>query len=216
MSNSNLTFPNGSKRIQTFQNIQIIACMSKITSSPTLNSKRPKTSSLTSSFQRRPPPGHMTSMSRQTTPLPICPRPLQQRTGKIRVSHVDFLQNLDATTFQIKVSFQIPGFKLLLLSTSLAPQSPAIPTSFTVSSNQSKCLHLLSTHYHLPPQDSIRLSRIPFLLYPKKCHQKYFWYCTASLYISYTLFKSTGPNSSLLLSQNSKLQQADIHLVPIS
>lgn len=163
------------KRIQTFHSLYV-----KITSSPTLNSKHPMTSSLRSSFQRHPPPGHMSSTSCQTTLLPICPQPLQQRTGKIRVSHVFSFRTLMPPYFKLRFHFRsLDSNSYCCLPPSHLNLLPCLH-SFKVSSNQPKCLYL---PFYSLLSPTVRLNQTIKNSYPtlsKKCHQ----YCTRSLYIS--------------------------------
>lgn len=104
--NSNSTFQNGSTKNLDFPERSVNSLYVKITSSPILNSKRTMTSSLTSCFQRHPPPGHMSSTSCQTTLLPICLQPLQQKTGKIQVNHMSSFRTLMPPPFKLRFHFR--------------------------------------------------------------------------------------------------------------
>lgn len=104
--NSNLTFQKEVQKNPDFPEHSDNSLYVKITSSPTLSSKHPMTSSLMSSFQGHPPSGHMSSTSCQTTLLPICSQPLQERTGKIWVSHVFSFRTLLPPPFKLRFHFR--------------------------------------------------------------------------------------------------------------
>lgn len=144
------------------------------------------TLSLSSSSQSHSSPRTPIQDNLARGPLPACHSLCSRYRVRAELA-VSFPLEAVAATFQIQVSFQITGFKLLFPSTS-APEPPALSefihtTSLTNQKTYTRAFMLITiSHYKI------------FLSYSTKKYHQYF---TQHLCMSYNLFRLTWPKSSI-------------------